>query len=282
MARLTVKQIDEIKKIIQEYMSVIGQLVVGGGKPSPTFLSRLGLPTGVTDLIKNAYQYGRLGIALGTKDISRMPADDVKKLLETLKLTPSQQRSVEQAKIRAQQGIDNLPQRITSGVVTAAINSDLSMWQAVKEVVPEATKQGTERYKVIQQLRDMTQDWNRDWHRVAHTEMWDAKVKGEAEAILNNESPLSKKGADTMVFKRPAPNACPKCKQLYLESDGVTPKVFKLSDMVALGTNFGKKQADWQPVVGTVHPNCMCVLNVIPDDAEFDSNGNLVYKPKKS
>lgn len=278
MARLTRTQIKQIQSIISDHMEVLMQLVTGEGHPSPQLLRKLKLPKDITDLITSAYQYGRLGVLQG-KDLSTMSEADVQKLLRNLKLTKSQQNSISYAKIKAQQSIDSITQRITSNVITMAIQSDLAMWDAVKEVIPAALENHTPRYKIVQQLREKTGDMERDWQRVVHTELWDAKLQGEAEAIVNNESPLSSKGKDTIVFKRPAHNACAKCKQLYLERDGITPRLFKLSELAAFGNNYGKKQADWVPTLGTLHPNCMCPLSVMPDGGEFDSQGNLVYKP---
>lgn len=278
MARLTRTQIKQIQSIISDHMEVLMQLTTGDGKPSPRLVKKLGLPRNVADLITTAYKYGKLGVLQG-KDLSTMSESDVKNLMRNIKLTKPQQYSIEHAKIKAQQSIDSITQRITSGIVTAAVQSDLSMWQAVKETIPSAVENNTPRYKVIQELREKTGDMMRDWHRVAHTEMWDAKLQGEAEAIMNDESPFSSEKGETLVFKRPAHNCCNKCRQLYLERDGVTPRVFKLSDLMANGTNYGKKQADWLPTLGILHPNCMCTLNVMPKDTEFDGQGNLVFKP---
>lgn len=278
MAKLTRSQIRQIQRIINDHMEVLMQITTGDGKPSPRLVKKLGLPEAIVDLITTSYKYGKLGILQG-KDLSTMSESDVKKLMRNIKLTKSQQNSVDYSKIKAQQSIDSLSQRITSSVVTMAIQSDLSMWEAVKEVIPAAMENDTPRYKVIQELREKTGDWERDWHRVAHSEMWDAKLQGEAEAIMNDESPLSKDKGETLVYKRPAHNCCNKCRQLYLEKDGVTPKVFRLADLMANGTNYGKKQADWLPTLGILHPNCMCTLNVMPKDTTFDAQGNLVFKP---
>lgn len=278
--RLTASQIRQIKDIIQNHMEVLGQIMVGEGKPSPALVKKLGLPKELTSLVTTAYKYGKLSILQG-KDLSTMSKADVQNLVRKLTLTPSQQQSIEQVKLKAQVNIDSINQRITSTVLNTALQSDLQMWQAIKEVIPAALENDTPRYKVIQMLREKTGDMARDWHRVAHTEMWDAKLQGEAEAILDNKSPLSSQGAETLVYKKPAPNACAKCKQLYLESDGVTPRVFKLSELMSNGNNYGKKQADWLPTLGVLHPNCMCTLNVKPPGTEFDSQGNLVYKPNK-
>lgn len=278
MAKLTRSQIRQIQRIINDHMEVLMQITIGDGKPSPRLVKKLGLPEAIVDLITTSYKYGKLGVLQG-KDLSTMSESDVKKLMRNIKLTKSQQNSVDYSKIKAQQSIDSLSQRITSSVVTMAIQSDLSMWEAVKEVIPAAMENDTPRYKVIQELREKTGDWERDWHRVAHSEMWDAKLQGEAEAIMNDESPLSKDKGETLVYKRPAHNCCNKCRQLYLEKDGVTPKVFRLADLMANGTNYGKKQADWLPTLGILHPNCMCTLNVMPKDTTFDAQGNLVFKP---
>ena len=271
---LTPSQIRQIKKVIEEHMNVIMELTIGDMKVSPETLKKLGVPKSVSNLITDSYKYGKLTTVMN-KNLSKMSPQEVNDMLKKLKVSSRQQRSMEYLKAKTQLSIDNLTQRMTSAVITSALQNQLDMYQAIGQVVPEAVKKNTDRYKVVQQLRDLTQDWERDWHRVAHSEMWDAKVQGEANAIIDNESPISKKGKDTMVFKRPAPNACNKCKQLYLEADGITPKLFKITELQANGSNYGKKQADWKPTLGILHPNCMCPLSVMPDGYKFDSSGQL-------
>lgn len=271
---LTSSQIRQIKKVIEEHMNVIMELTIGDTKVSPETLKKIGVPKSVSNLIADSYKYGKLTTVMN-KNLSKMSPQEVNDMLKKLTVSSRQQRSMEYLKAKTQLSIDNLTQRMTSSVITSALQNQLDMYQAIGQVVPEAVKKNTDRYKVVQQLRDLTQDWERDWHRVAHSEMWDAKVQGEANAIMDNESPVSKKGKDTMVFKRPAPNACNKCKQLYLESDGITPKLFRITELQANGSNYGKKQADWKPTLGILHPNCMCPLSVMPDGYKFDSSGQL-------
>lgn len=271
---LTPSQIRLIKKVIEEHMNVIMELTIGDTQVSPQTLKKLGLPKPISNLITDSYKYGKL-ITVMNKNLSKMSPQEINTLIKRLKISSRQQKSMEYLKAKTQLSIDNLTQKMTSAVVTSALQDQLGMYQAVGKVIPEAVGNTTERYKVIQQLRELTNDWERDWHRVAHSEMWDAKVQGEANAIIDGESPVSKKGTETMVFKRPAPNACNKCKQLYLESDGVTPKLFKITELQANGSNYGKRQADWKPTLGILHPNCMCPLSVMPDGYKFDSSGQL-------
>lgn len=279
MARLTSSQLSQVEEIIRKHTSVLGEILVGSDKPLSDLAKQLGLPPQLTSLVTTAYKYGKLSLLQG-QDLTTMTTDQVNRLMRSIKLNPSQQASIDAAKTRAQTFIDNLQQKVVSTVIPAAIQSDMIMWDAIKDIIPTAMENHTPRYQVIQMLRDTTKDWNRDWHRVAQTEMWTAKLQGEAEAIVNNEHPLTNDGAGTMVYKKPAPDACPMCKKLYLEADGVTPKVFSLAQLMANGSNVGKKQADWLPVVGCVHPNCQCTMNVKPPNTDFDSSGNLIYKRK--
>lgn len=271
---MTKRQIGLLKKIISEHMNVIMELTTGGSGTtlSPNMLKKLGLPKEVTDLITDSYVYGKVSAVAG-KSLENMPEKDVNKLTDKMKLTPAQRKSIEFAQTNAQVHLDTLQAKITSSVVSLAIQEQVNMYQNIQQVIPTAMAEGTPRYKVIQQLREMSGDWERDWHRVAHTEMWNAKCTGEAQAMLDGESPLTSKGADTRVFKRPAPNACPTCKRLYLEKGTNKPIVWKLSELMANGTNYGLKQKDWKPVVGTVHPNCMCPLSVLPDGYHLDDDG---------
>lgn len=272
---MTKRQVELLKKIISEHMNIIMQLTTGGGggkPPSPEMLKKLGLPKEITDLITDSYKYGKASVLSG-KSLEKMSEKDAQKLIDSLKLTPAQKRAVEFAQINAQTHLDNLQARITSTVLSIAIQDQSNMYNAVKDVIPTAMADGTPRYQVIQQLREISGDWERDWHRVAHTEMWNAKINGEAQAIIDGESPLTNKGVDTKVFKRPAPNACPMCKKLYLENGTNKPIVWKLSELMANGTNYGKKQSEWKATLGTLHPNCMCPLSVLPDGYHLTDDG---------
>ena len=281
MGRLTRSQVRRIQKIISEHMEAVSSIVLGDVEPSPRLIKKLHLPRKIEDMITSAYKYGKLSCLKG-KNLSNMSEQDVNNLLRNLKLTKSQQYSIEASKIKAQQYLDTLSQKITTSTISMAIQSDLNAWEAVKQVIPAAMGNSTPMSQVVQKLRDMTGDIERDWDRIAHTEMWSAKCQGEVEAIMNGESPFSKDKGDTMVYIRPSKTACNKCKQLYLEKDGVTPRVFSVAELVANGSNYGKKQADWKACVPPLHPNCMCVLNVKPKDTEFDTSGNIIYKYNKS
>ncbi len=136
--------------------------------------------------------------------------------------------------------------------------------------------------EVQRRFRDSIRDLKRDWLRTAHTEMHNAQEEAKA-IVLAHRSP----DRDPRVFKRPRPDACKFCKLLYFRQDGVTPRVFKLSDLLANGTNAGRRAArptrsgrsrtEWKATIGAVHPFCQCELHVLPEGMGFNAQGQMTY-----
>ena len=98
----------------------------------------------------------------------------------------------------------------------------------------------------------------RDWLRVAATEVNNVFQEGRLASIIKASG-----GEDPDVFKRVAPSCCAYCRLLYVSKDGVTPRVFKLSVLIANGSNVGRKagrpslkHTGWKPVIGSTHPWC--------------------------
>lgn len=279
MRQLNKKVLNRLKQIVKTHTEVLMTFVTGEGRPSPELLAELDLPKEITDLIDTFYKYGKVRAATRI-DFTGMSDPDIDAALDAVTLTHIQRRSIEMTKIRAAAFLERLSQQIETDVVSEAVKSDITMWNALSEETPNAIRESLSREKFRQVLREKTQDWNRDWHRVAHTELWEAKCQGEAQAIMHGESVLSREGAGTTVYKSPNPDACPKCKELFLEADGVTPKTFNIQELIANGDNVGKKRADWKPVIGCVHPNCHCVLMVKPPNTVFDERGRIQYRPR--
>lgn len=133
--------------------------------------------------------------------------------------------------------------------------------------------------EIQSELRKKTGDFFRDWKRVAVTETTNAMNMGEADAIVGRN-----KGADPneiYVFKQVTNDEalCEPCKNAYLMPESKTPRVFKLSELKANGSNYGKKKSEYQPVLGVMHPQCRCSLAEIPKGFGFEENSSvLTYK----
>jgi len=92
---------------------------------------------------------------------------------------------------------------------------------------------------------------------------------------------LKVRNEHTFVANNFVVHNCPHCRRLHLESDGVTPKIYRLSDVLANGTNVGKKADDWQMVINVVHPNCRCQLVQLPKGYFFNKLGKLEFVGEK-
>jgi hypothetical protein len=102
---------------------------------------------------------------------------------------------------------------------------------------------------VLARLEEEAPAWQTAWARTVRTELMDAYGQGAVEGLRQQDV--------AQVYRMPSARACARCKELYLMPDGA-PRVFVLRDLVANGTNEGRKQADWVPVISATHPHCVC------------------------
>jgi hypothetical protein len=120
------------------------------------------------------------------------------------------------------------------------------------------------------ELHHTLNEKDRDLDRVAYYEITDAVKQGMAHKLLQDGN------VDKLVYKMPLSSACAQCKHLYLQKDGKTPKLFKLSKLILNGTNIGRKPhpvrggkvalggrtdgtETLKAVAGCVHPWCACM-----------------------
>lgn len=126
-------------------------------------------------------------------------------------------------------------------------------------------------------MRDLTNDVARDWDRVAKTETANVINVGMTDKIIKmneGEDP-----ENIYIFKRVVNDQalCSSCRKLHLMDDGVTPRIYRLSEVLANGTNVGKKQSDWQMTIGVVHPRCRCQISQVPPGYFFNKQGKLEF-----
>lgn len=131
--------------------------------------------------------------------------------------------------------------------------------------------------KVKQTLRDSAKEANRDWTRIALTEVSNAIGIASVDRIVadNRDSNLD----DIYVYRISVRDAktCRWCRKFYNDADG-SPKLYKLSSLLANGSNYGKKTDAWLPVAGATHPNerCSQTLELKPG-WKLQSGGTVTY-----
>lgn len=264
---LSTKEIEELREIIRRHILAFTFDTLG-----PTELSReeirilegAGIVYGTgKHIIEDAYEFGKVAALLGTAAIG-MSMSEIKRAVSRLTpMTDIERKAVEYASESAGQyirGVGDLMIKDASGLSARASESAL---RAIQDGVAETIANRRTINQLKTDLFSLIDDRYRDWQRIAHTEINTAIQHG----IYNEIREKSDDGVNQLVFKRPNPDACKYCNALYLQEDGITPKVFRLKDLA--DNNFGLKARDWKAVIGSTHPWCNCQLNMIPDGMDF-------------
>jgi hypothetical protein len=147
------------------------------------------------------------------------------------------------------------------------------MVDTIRQEVPEAIKRGKDWNWLRSELGHSQEDWRRDYIRVAKTEMNNAYHEGIGVQIIESD------GMDALVAKIVNPDACDKCRSLYMS--GGQPRIFKIGDLFGKSnardeSGQKRKTADWIPTLESAHPNCRCALIQIPDGFSLNEKFQLV------
>lgn len=106
-------------------------------------------------------------------------------------------------------------------------------------------------------LRDISKDASRNWSRIANTEISNAVSLGSVDRIVDDNK--NRDMNEVYVYRIVVNDAalCKYCRKFYLDKDG-SPKLYRMSTILANGSNYGKKAKDWLPVATATHPNERC------------------------
>lgn len=289
---LSNKQVADINGLIQDAHLALMVELGGPQAVSHEDLERLTdrgmVHKGGASLLRRAYEYGILAGSLGPDGESQVSPGSFMAFLNSAaaSLTLEDQRTIQAVTDHMEAHVNGFALDLQRRFQLALNEADKHLRRMRQHVVGRVTSEGAARGESVREialkLRKATKDAGRDWMRVASTELHNLVQEGKAAAIQKNTG-----GNDPRVFKRPKPDACAYCKILYLESDGVTPRVFRLSDLVANGSNQGRKAnrptlsgpaaTEWKPTLDSVHPFCQCELHEMPDGMAFGDNGKLVH-----
>lgn len=174
-------------------------------------------------------------------------------LIEADKKLDKKMRSIMRDAIAAKHGDEEAQERMTAAGVKAG---------APEELFEDEFRATTR--EIASDIGHATNDWTRDLQRIAQTEGHRAVEGGLAAAWEAQEDERAANGRTrpVLVYKLPRPGACKHCIRLHL--DGDTPRIYTLAELTAHGSNYGRKAAEWEAVVGPVHPWCGCALMKVP------------------
>lgn len=228
-------------------------------------LRRLGLiERGTRSLVADPIALGRLISLVPMSARRSVTFEQVKRWAEqNAPKTEVELKAIDYAAEHAGSYIKGIGDMLVRDASAASARASGAALRAVRANVSEAIANRETISELKTRLFYAIDHRTRDWQRIAHTEVNNAVQHGVHDAIVE----ASPEGREQLVFKRPAPDACQHCKRLYLKADGVTPRVFRLSELAE--SNVGLKAADWQPVIGSTHPWCHCQLLPVPDGYNF-------------
>lgn len=210
-----------------------------------------------------AYLFGRLSSLLTDEQLKTLNYTDIRKYIDRKQYKQPNRRELAEYRAAATRtysyikGMGNrIRETLTSSVSEEEIKNTVEERRIdelpiLKKEIELGVLEKRSIQNIVSNIGNQTSNWNRDWGRIVETEMQDIYQLGRAQTIMEDH------GIDARVYKNVFPGACKFCIKLYTtEGIGSKPKVFKLSSLIANGNNIGRKQKDWKPVLGTVHPFC--------------------------
>lgn len=249
---MNLQNLVKIEKVIKTHINTLREVMIG----KKVNESLPGVSQEQVGLIALFFKYGKQD-TLASVSIKNKTIDQINKILQ-LPLSNKEINVILWIYLQVQSNLDFLEDKIITQVVQLIANYELQR---------EFSNETFNAYNLAQEIQAIVGGELSKWKALCHTELWNANLYGQAIAIIESEDT----GMDTYVYKVVEETACKYCKKHYLDESGV-PKVFKLRDLIANGSNDNKPARDWKPVLGTMHTNCMCILKVPKKGDEVPEN----------
>ena len=191
-------------------------------------------------LLDKIFAFGKIAEKIGVENANKL----TKKDLELWIKENGEKIKKQLEKIKAQAYLDVLGKQfqIEKDLRQKILNES----QNNKEIKPSI---------IYDYIKDKFEDWSYLKDSISYVSE-SALNQGKAQEIRDKSDEN-----DPIVYKVPIQDEklCSNCRKAYLNSDG-TPRLFRLSELEANGTNIGRKVADWKPTLGQLHPSCRCLL----------------------
>jgi hypothetical protein len=280
----TPEQLHRVRLIIERYHAAIAVSVFGADALPEVIVEQLRaagvpIPEGPL-LLADSYAYGQLLANLLQPSLATESPEEIRARIERNQIppTPAEEAAQAYAAMHGAQYVTGLAHRVSADAVTEITGEESQLTpEDVKRIIADEVAAGVSRRDAVERIRSNLgheiQNWTRDWKRIAQTEVGNAIFAGEADVIERHH------GKEARVCRVPRPDACPDCKRLYLDKDG-NPKIFRLSELRANGSNVGRHRSAWKPVLEATHPWCACDLMWLPDGAYWEDGDLKIQKSK--
>lgn len=149
--------------------------------------------------------------------------------------------------------------------------------QSVQAFLQQAGNQGvkTDLETVLGgHLYEILGDAQRDIRRIMETESTVIRNTSIMDGIVRANAAAGIDDPTVFFVTVRDQSRCEECTRLHVQPDGVTPRVWRLSE---IGSGYHKK-GDAEPKIGGLHPHCRCVLTTLMPGYGFDGSGRVQYK----
>lgn len=220
-----------------------------------------------------AFHFGVLSQYISEQEAKKITLEQLKKAIKSnkiLQLSEQELYALRVAETRAASDITGLGNKISSNLKNLIIEGSLKLRKKYERIVKKEAKESIKERKTVKQFASAighaTKDWARDLDRIADFVFHEAYDNGRAFFIQKQY------GEKAMVYKRIHAEHCSSCEKLYLKNKKTgEPRIYRLNELLGNGTNIGRKQKDWRPVIGATHPWCRCDLEFVPPGWAWDS-----------
>jgi len=276
----TKKQVENLLEIIDFNTSLFITTQMGADVLSTYdkhILSKFGFD--ITKIIQEfppylqSFMWGRLTGWLDNNQASKVVYKDFKKYLDSgqyFPLSKVEQNMYDISLNRSYSHIKNLGGKRKDELVKQISEEDIR-----REITSGISKRESAQ-SIISNWGHKTDNWQRDYGRIVDTEMNSIFQLGRAKTIDE------KFGKEALVWKQTYPGACRHCIRLHLTGGiGSKPIVKPLSEIMANGSNIGRKVADWKFTIESEHPFCRCFLSTQSPGTVWDDDKKMFVYPDK-
>lgn len=221
-------------------------------------LDQLYLPA--TDTIFTSFHFGLLSDALNDIQFAnKITYNDLYEYIsrgEYIPLTTQEIASINSVKTQSLASLRSIGNKIFQDINQILPDTSRSVQeQFIRDEIEQGVRYKKTVREIANEIAHKTGDWSRDFDRIVQYTSQTAYEHGKAAALQRQY------GEDILVYKNVYQGACKHCIKMYLTKGlGSQPRIFKLSELIANGSNIGKKVADWKPTLDPVHPYCRCSL----------------------
>ena len=236
-------------------------------------------------VLEYAFLFGILADAIGDKRAKKMNYKQFKNFVSSgnyIPLNEEEEFALQTIKNRAYTDITNLGNRMRTSLSNSVLRNNqqqaLVVQKIIKKKAANAIQLRSGARGLAADLAETSKDWDVDWLRIAYYLTHEAYNTGRAQSILKNH------GSDAEVYFDVYPEACKRCKELYLinpDDLDSEPIIFKLSEIIKNGNNIGRKVGEWLPTISPTHPYCRCTINYKKPGFDWDPELRAFTKPIK-